>query len=129
MGKTMLRSISIFTSWPAQKCQKLQIRGLCWQLPIPLRMQRKMGPWPMHNKMLWAICSSNSLSKCNHFGPFWPFWAILIDLRSVFTPFVCLKIYETELYPLWNRVVPHFITNHQWLTYLDAILIQILYLF
>ena len=73
MGKTMWRSISIFTLWPAQKCQKLQIRGLCWQLPIPLRMQRKMGRWPMHNKMLWAICSSNSLSKnwfCNDLTSF-----------------------------------------------------------
>ena len=26
---------------------------------------------------------------------------------------------------LWNRVVPHFITNHQWLTFFDAILFQL----
>ena len=116
MGKTMLRSISIFTLWPAQKCQKLQIRGLCWQLPIPLRMQRKMGRWPIHNNMLWATRSSNSLSKnwfCNDLTSFfclcvlipnWP-WFYPIGTNLI----QCVSIWFSLIYfvPFWSVLI-HF---------------------
>ena len=79
---------------------------------------------PRHNKMLWSICLSNFLSKCNHFGPFWPFWAILTILGHSHWFNECF--YSSCVFEnLWNRVVPHFITNHQWLTCFDAILFQL----